>query len=104
MVQALCSPGFDALVRGLVRVRAPAFRVVDDADRSVAIRYDVHEAANGLRARRDVRGKQSAGGMREAEMDEDRGAFGQHRTVRKLECRDLTQRIDAAEFVETWPR
>ena len=75
---------------------------VDDADRGVAIGRDVHEPADGLRARRRVRGKQSAGGMREAEMDQDGGAFGEHRTIGKLERGDLAQRVDAAEFVESW--
>src|SRR5579864_7254399 len=95
-MQPRTRPGADALLQLLVAVRvlAPAFGIVDDADRRIAVGGDEDEPTNDLRAPGHLFRQQFAVGMRGAEMDEDRGAFGQRAAVILHERRNLPQRID----------
>ena len=91
----------NALTRRLVRVDAEALRIVDDADRRVAVGGDVHQPAYRLRAGGGVLRQQSAGGKPIGEMDQDRRAFGEHAAFGRHQRRNLRQRIDAAQLLDS---
>src|SRR5688572_22093452 len=61
----------DALLLGLARLEAPALRVVDDADRGVAVGRDVDESTDDLCLGRRYCGQQATLRMLQAEMQKD---------------------------------
>src|SRR5258708_33203533 len=90
----------DALRRRLVAVGAEALRVIDDADRGVAVRGDEDEAADGLRR---LSRQQTALWMAQSKPDQDRSALGHHRAVVQYQRRDLREPIDLLQLLESWP-
>src|SRR5438045_3091434 len=75
LVQASAAARLHRLPDGVVGVRIPALGIVEDADAGVAVRADVDEAADLLRAPLRIARQQGAFGMDQAEVDQDRGAF-----------------------------
>jgi len=72
---------------------APALRKIDDADGRIAVGGDEHETAHRLRALRHVGRQQLRVLVGAAEMDEDRGAFGDRAAVLEHERWHLPERI-----------
>jgi hypothetical protein len=99
-VQPRAGTGADTVLDRVVTIRigAPTLGEVDDADRRVTIRGDEHHPAHRLRPRRRIARQQPAVRVREAEVDEDRGALGEHAAVGQHQRRDLAERIDLHEF------
>ena len=102
LVQSHARAGADAVLDDVVavRIRTPALGEVDDADRRVAVGRDEYHAAHRLRTRRRIARQQTALRMSEAQVDENRRAFGQHTAIGEHQRRNLTERVDLQELGE----
>lgn len=82
-----------------IGVTQPALRVIDHADRRVAIGGDKHQAANRLRPGALILGQQRRARITQAQFDQDRRALGEDTAVRQLQGRDLFQRVEPRQLV-----